>query len=926
MGGQHFAGVFSPFEIQRQAAEADAAAAAAAAVPSADREKKEGEREGALFLSGFSVCRCIVASPLIRLLFFVLCVLAGFLLGAFYGSSTTPQPFVHLRELPDDWATDIRRLSTEDGDEPSDGGYEDQQGEGTAENSATGGGEYDPRMGEVREDREASDEGGEGPLDEEGPPGEQEGPLEEQDGPTDGQEREGPPQGPPKSPLSNAGAGDPGESGAPPTDSRTAAPSQPTEDKGGEGNKVSTPRKQRRKKRKTGLSNGPDPHTFRSELCYMLKMDPVLQEWYALLVLFVAEWPTYARHGNGGDAFIDHLRTLGRNFEVPKHATTPVQTLFAEELACGTPSFFLNGLDAVAQDIHKHHDLIMLMRKYRKNQDFADLIYYTQVTKLPADVSISGFPTLLRTVFEGFSFCFSRNLYVKSGRTSSSESKPSKRPGWSGESRIGRYVYFFYSFSSSGALTMADFYDTYVEQYQQIQFQCWLLLMMASVMKRIVSSRPHAGIMVLKFDSAQALGLGRGRGNMDDLDKAAIDSLQRQVAASIEGKLDRSLLRFQTFQSVQSPLIGSTSAMRPNVSVTGYLERTQANNFVDHGIFGMDIELDTLEELKEKMAPGNLLVDVSVVDPWSSRPLNEWPDPSQRDVLALTAYTATQLLCAELQWDPSLGNLGHVEVVYSGFTDVYDSVGGAQQSRAKFDSDVQVLLLRDNQKFVDDGLEEGSKKKISNLLAKEPLQWGKSRVIDTERIQWRGIARLLRGGQMYRKNAFGMGLPPALRRCAEELLKPNVVLIHIAIRGLGELTPDTLGFEMTASEMASRLVRRSRGIYDAVLVKSEPTVVKDMQIKGEQRCVGDMPKWVVLVASLSVALFFLILITLLLYHEKIKLPWWIMCICSSRAPWEEASSSVGSAAFPAEVLEKQSNSTRDIIAFAPPLKEMTTSM
>lgn len=36
---------------------------------------------------------------------------------------------------------------------------------------------------------------------------------------------------------------------------------------------------------------------------------------------------------------------------------------------------------------------------------------------------------------------------------------------------------------------MNDFYNTYVRQYQHNQFQYWLLLMMASVMKRVVSSR-----------------------------------------------------------------------------------------------------------------------------------------------------------------------------------------------------------------------------------------------------------------------------------------------------------------------------------------------------------------------------------------------------------------------------------------------------
>ncbi|CDJ62178.1 hypothetical protein, conserved [Eimeria necatrix] len=673
------------------------------------------------------------------------------------------------------------------------------------------------------------------------------------------------------------------------------------------GGKGSSARKQRRRKRRSDLVNGPDPHTYRKELCSMLRTDATLQVWFALVVLYVAEWPTYARHGNGGDAYLKYLRDLAQKFEVPRHAAVQVQMLFAEELSCGTPSFFLGGLETVAKDIHRHHDLINVLRKYREEQDFADLIDYTQVTKLPADVSISGFPMILRTAFEGFAFCFSRNLYI--------------RPEKKGDDKSSRRT------EGTGALTMSDFYNTYVRQYQHNQFQYWLLLMMASVMKRVVSGRPHAGFMVLKFKSAQALGMNRGRG-MHELDKAAIDSLQRQVAASVEGKLDRSLQRFQNFQVVQGPLFSTTSAMRPTLSVTGYLERTQAGSFIDHGIFGMDMDLDTLEELKERMEPGNLLVDVSLVDPWSSRPASEWPDPLQRDVLALTAYTATQLLCAELQWDPSLGNLGHVEVVYSGFADVYDSAASTQQSKAKFDPDVQVLLLRDNQKFVEDGLEEGSKEKITNLVAQEPLQWGQERVIDAERIQWKGVARLLRGGQLYRKNAFGTGLPPTLRRNAEDLLKPNVVLIHIVIQGLGDLTPDTLGFDMTASEMASRLVRRCRGIYDPVLLKSVTPFVKEMQVKNERMCVGDMPKWVVLVSTLGVALFFIILITLLLYHDKIKLPWWIMCICSSRAPWEESSpvASSMSNAFPPEVFEKQSNSTREIIAFAPPLKEMTSSL
>lgn len=76
----------------------------------------------------------------------------------------------------------------------------------------------------------------------------------------------------------------------------------------------------------------------------MLRSDKTLQEWFALIVLYVAEWPTYARHGNGGVAYLNYLRGLAENFEVPRHAAVQVQMLFAEELSCATPTFFLQGV------------------------------------------------------------------------------------------------------------------------------------------------------------------------------------------------------------------------------------------------------------------------------------------------------------------------------------------------------------------------------------------------------------------------------------------------------------------------------------------------------------------------------------------------------------------------------------------------------
>lgn len=86
----------------------------------------------------------------------------------------------------------------------------------------------------------------------------------------------------------------------------------------------------------------------------------------------------------------------------------------------------------MGKDIHRHHDLISVLRKYREDSDFADLIDYTQVTKLPADDSFSGFPMMLRTAFEGFAFCFSKNLYIRPDKKS--DGHHSRRSEGTGES------------------------------------------------------------------------------------------------------------------------------------------------------------------------------------------------------------------------------------------------------------------------------------------------------------------------------------------------------------------------------------------------------------------------------------------------------------------------------------------------------------
>lgn len=77
--------------------------------------------------------------------------------------------------------------------------------------------------------------------------------------------------------------------------------------------------------------------------------------------------------------------------------------------------FHSSQLDRVAPGIHNLEDLNAILRRHAKNPDFANLIQHTQSSKVPVDISIEGFPMLLRTAFEGFAFTFGRKLFLRKG-------------------------------------------------------------------------------------------------------------------------------------------------------------------------------------------------------------------------------------------------------------------------------------------------------------------------------------------------------------------------------------------------------------------------------------------------------------------------------------------------------------------------------
>ncbi|KFG58696.1 putative transmembrane protein [Toxoplasma gondii RUB] len=602
-----------------------------------------------------------------------------------------------------------------------------------------------------------------------------------------------------------------------------------------------------------------NPHVFRAELCPFLRVgDGQIKSWYALLVLYIAEWPAYAQVGNGGERFTDQLRAFSENFVAPENTTLQGRAIFQDEIDCGTPKVFKEGLDAIKGDIHNFDDLVRILKNVAKSEpDFANLLDYTQYFKLPTRAAVTGFAMILRTAFEGMVFSFCRSLFLKN--------------------------------TSKGNFTRNELYSNVVWLYHRNQTQYWMLLLVAKIIKQIVSARPHNGIIILKSVTTArpgntAAGDHAEKGQILETlyGVGAYSTLQHIVAGNIQRKLEMSLSRFQNLSTERGMLSTAKSVLQPKVFVTGYYAKNSRGAHVEEGLFGMEVEGDTLDELKEELRPSSVLLQISLVDEWNFKDTKEWPDPRSSEIGVLTAYTAVQILRAELEWDPSLGSLGAFSVAYTGFTDMYSRQRSDPENH--FDPDVHLLVVDEISRFSKTGAEEGCKTKIGNLIAEEPLQI--KRVFDRDRISIKGTAKILPGSDVFMRGNFGLGLSLELQHEAEKLLSPGAIMIHVYIKGLGKMTSETNDLDITASEMVNRLLLRSRGYYEIPVVKTVTvTSLQTVEARTVVNCSNKVPEWVVVVSSCSIAVFFIVIIGLLMYHDKLKLPWWLNCICSSSSPW-----------------------------------------
>ncbi|CBZ50583.1 conserved hypothetical protein [Neospora caninum Liverpool] len=602
-----------------------------------------------------------------------------------------------------------------------------------------------------------------------------------------------------------------------------------------------------------------NPHVFRAELCQFLRIgDAQIKSWYALLVLYIAEWPAYAQVGNGGERFTDQLRAFSENFVAPERTTLQGRAIFQDEIDCGTPKVFKEGLDVIKGGIHNFDDLVRILKTVARTEpDFANLLDYTQYFKLPTRAAVTGFAMILRTAFEGMVFSFCRTLFLKN--------------------------------STKGNFTRNELYSNVVWLYHRNQTQYWMLLLVAKIIKQIVSARPHSGIIILKSVTTlrpdnNVAGENSERGPILETlyGVGAYSALQHIVAGNIQKKLEMSLSRFQNLSTERGMLSTAKSVLQPKVFVTGYYAKNARGAHVEEGLFGMEVESETLNELKEDLRPNSVLLQISLVDEWNFKDPKEWPDPRTSEIGVLTAHTAVQILRAELEWDPSLGSLGAFSVAYTGFTDMYSRQRSDPENH--FDPDVHLLVVDEIARFSKTGAEEGCKNKIGNLIAEEPLHI--KRVFDRDRISVKGTAKILPGSDVFMRGNFGLGLSLELQREAEKLLRPGAIMIHVYIKGLGKMTSETNDLDLTASEMVNRLLLRSRGYYEIPVVKTVTvTGLQTVEARAVVNCSNKVPEWVVVVSSCSVAVFFIVVIGVLMYHDQLKLPWWLNCICSSSSPW-----------------------------------------
>ncbi|EPT28787.1 hypothetical protein TGME49_233220 [Toxoplasma gondii ME49] len=299
---------------------------------------------------------------------------------------------------------------------------------------------------------------------------------------------------------------------------------------------------------------------------------------------------------------------------------------------------------------------------------------------------------------------------------------------------------------------------------------------------------------------------------------------------------------------------------------------------IEIGQFGFEMEATIAQKLKEKLPPGSMYIQLSLADAWDFQPESRLSGQTN----VIPSYSATQILKANLGWDPSLVGVGMARVVYSTITDPYSSSLADKGKHDEYDNDRNLIIRVPNALFRG---EENFLDEVMSMIVVPSVQDSASRTVAPDRLKVMGAARRLTVGDVLKTGMFGVGIPYSQHRVIESMVDPDSVCVHLLVKGLRERTREN-SLELPGVAIFDRFARRSRGRYMLVFVDVVPKkTAAPIHTQNQAVRQGGYPSWVLLLSNICVALFFIFVIVCLLLNHYVKLPWWVACICGSHNPF-----------------------------------------
>lgn len=330
--------------------------------------------------------------------------------------------------------------------------------------------------------------------------------------------------------------------------------------------------------------------------------------------------------------------------------------------------------------------------------------------------------------------------------------------------------------------------------------------------------------------------------------------------------------------TTDTPLAPSNAALPDRIRSLSSVPDTSKLHPIEIGQFGFEMDASVAQNLKEKLPPGSMYIQLSLADAWDFQPQSRVD--AQANVIP--AYSATQILKANLDWDPSLVGVGMAYVVYTTITDPYSSSSSDKAKHQEYDNDRNLIIrvpssvFRGEQHFLDE---------VMSMIVVPSLQDSASRTVAPDRLKVMGTARKLSVGDVLKTGMFGVGIPYSQHRVIESMVDTESVCVHLLVRGLKEGTREN-SLELPGVAIFDRFIRRSRGKYMLVFVDLVPKQkAASTHTKSQPLRQSGYPGWVLLLSNICVALFFVFVIVCLLLNHHMKLPWWVACICGSRNPF-----------------------------------------